>query len=258
MKKIKRFGNISNFDNYFKKQITNNVLGYGSEGICYLGKDGLAYKKNYEDTYKYNKLCTYNADKFITINDCETDSYAFPIELFCIKDKVRGYTSKLVQEDLLLNNCIRNGFDYKLKEHKISYSKNAVYELILNNLMQINYKKMKKAYEKLYQDTLKISDKGIKINNLKNNILYDGEKFTVIDTSNYTKTNERVARRNISILENSLKEELEYLYNIVTKDKINRSEKMYCYIKDLFLNVNDYYINNKSIDNKIKKLSLKK
>ena len=259
MKKIKRFNNDSNFDYFFKKQITDKVLGKGSEGICYLGKDGLAYKRIYDDTYKYNKFCTYNADKFITKDDCDVDSYVFPDELFCVKDKVKGYKSELVHEDLLLNNFIRNGFRYKLKEHQISYSKNAIYDIILNNLKQIDYKKLKKAYEKLYEDTLIISDKGIKINDLKNNIMYDGHKLKVVDTSNYIRTKERVARRNIEILENALKDELEYLYNIISKEKVNRHEKMYRYIKNVCNNINNnYYIDNTPNNTNQKKLSLKK
>ncbi len=251
MNQIKRFNSIESFNDFFKKNITNNVLGKGSEGICYLGKDGLAYKKYYNNN---NKISNYNYDKFITTKDCNVDTYAFPIDVFCIKEKVVGYTSKLVKQDLLLNNCLRNGFDYKLKENKISYSKNAIYEIILNSLKQINFNKMARNYKRLYEDTLILSDKGIKINDLKNNIMYDGDKFMVVDTGNYIKTNERVARRNIKILESALKDELEYIYVLISNDYINKEEKIYSYIKKIGAKLNEEYF----IGNEEKKLILKK
>ncbi|MBR3162218.1 MAG: hypothetical protein IKF19_05760 [Bacilli bacterium] len=255
MQRAQRFNSINSFDNFFRKETTDIILGKGSEGICFLGKNGLAYKRFYNDINNYNKIANYNYDKFITIHDCNTESYALPITLFCFKERVIGYTSKLVEKDLLLNNDIRNGFNYNIKGNQISYSKNAIYDIIINNFKQISFHKMKKDYEKLYNDTLILSDKGIKIRDIKNNILYDGTKFVVVDTGNYIKTKERVARHNITLLENSLKDELEYLYNLISKEYIDRKGKMYSYINTLGTKLNEEYILK---NNNCKTLTLKK
>ena len=62
-----------------------------------VGNSSLEYKPFYNGKNIDSSL---DLDKFITKDDCDVESYVFPDELFCIKDKVKGYKSQLVQEDL--------------------------------------------------------------------------------------------------------------------------------------------------------------
>lgn len=167
MKKIIELQSKEEFEQY----IGNKVLKYiddGSEGECFLGNDGLAYKIFFDEPF-INDHALIEIDDIITESEYKLDSFAFPRVIFTIDDVVKCYTSKYVNSNL---------FGYKSKE--------AAEQL----LEHIKSKEFITAYNKFLEDLEVLTSNKIKLFDLCNNLLYDGEKMVAIDTIYYKKETE--------------------------------------------------------------------
>ena len=91
--------------------------------------------------------------------------------------------------------------------------------MIENALLEIDFKKLKTAYEKIYNDTIILTNNNIKIIDLLNNLLFDGTNLIVIDTQNYIRS--KNCSGNIKILELTLKEQLDNLYSIAYNNEMS-------------------------------------
>lgn len=237
------FSTRRQFDDYIRAKISNICIGHGDEGICYLGLDGFVYKILYNDIYGNSVMLNYDVNDFVTVSDINVNSYLLPIELYSINNKVVGYTTKYVNQDLFFNNMLRNGYIYTIDNVDISYSKDALIDFVLDNLFSINKSDIKLAYDKLYRDTVKLSDYGVKICNVNNNILFDGNSFFVVDTGSYFKINDNCFLWNNHLIESAFKNELDVLYNLVCGNDSNMDRKIYSYVNCMW---NDIDINYRS------------
>lgn len=215
---IVRFNSSIQFEDYIRMRISYICLGHGRDGVCFLGIDGFVYKIFHRDFYDNN----YNLQDIVTICDVEVDSYALPIYIFCINDNVVGYMTKYVKNDLFFNNYLNCGYIYKIGRTSISYTKDTFVDIVLKNLISIDRNDIKKAYKKLCLDTYKLSDVGIQIYNPCDKVLFDGEKFVVVDTFNYTKGNKDNLFLNMQLIDNAFKDELGYLYYYVFNTFIDK------------------------------------
>lgn len=167
---IKEFETEKDFKKFFnqKKQIK---IGFGSEGVCYLGKDDLIYKRI--ESY----LCSgkRDIDKIITEDDYDLEHFAFPIDIYTNPnhEKLYGYNTKLFREDILQS---------------------------LGLIYRINPEKMIKAFYDLLEDVRVVSnDKWFLFDSI-NNLLYNNKSFMLIDTLDYYKMDKNTLDENIAIL----------------------------------------------------------
>lgn len=167
MKKIIELQSKEELDQYINKK-TLKYIDDGSEGECFLGSDGLAYKI-YFDVPFINDHELIDIEDIITESDFKLDSFAFPKVIFTIDDVVKCYTSKYVKENL---------FGYKSKESA---------EVLLEH---IKGKEFVSAYNKFVEDLEVLTSNRIKLFDLCNNLLYDGENLVAIDTIYYKQENE--------------------------------------------------------------------
>ena len=174
---------IVNFDSYdefvlYRKSKTIRELGAGSEGSCYLGSDGLAYK---DLTNGFSKR-DYILENVITSSECDNKSFAFPHVLFAVNDELVGYTTNVVKKDITNEKYLSTyGIDH------------------------IDFDKLYSAYQVLYQDSIKLAEKGISIIDLSFNLMFDGEKFTAVDTCEYFYTSGECIKHNTESVDDAVK-----------------------------------------------------
>ena len=95
-------------------------------------------------------------------DEVNIDSFIFPDSLLTINGALYGYVSEVVRDNLfgswMETFFIKDGIDYE---------------------------KLKSAYQKFKDDVFLLTEKKIKIYDLTNNLLFDGEKMYAIDTCSY-------------------------------------------------------------------------
>lgn len=147
---------IENYNYYsdFLKKVDEDFrydLG-GEYSWTILTKDGSCLKV-------FNEPIERNIDKILTVEDYDLDSFAFPITLHVFDNKLLGYNSKYVFNDLLVRDC--------------------------NYIEFLPFDKLEDAYDVFMDDVNRLSKDKIILCNLNGNILFDGEKLVVVDTIDY-------------------------------------------------------------------------
>lgn len=139
----------------------------------------IAYKAFYGRVYEYLP------EEIITVNDVLLDSFVFPEKLFCVDGALKGYTSEFIENNLMPN--YRNDFS-------------------LETLEAVDFDTMIRAYYNLIVDTYRLSNQGIMMSDKPNNLLFNNESFSFIETYDYrytgidpTDINQRIVRDSITI-----------------------------------------------------------
>lgn len=159
------------------------LIGSGSEGSCYVGRDKKIYK--YLD---FDTKSSYIIDEIITEDEIKLPSFAFPDELYVVKDRLRGYRTERVPKDLFSSDRI---FD-------------------LENIVDIDFAAVAKAYKDMLEDIKLLSEENVLIYDLPFNLMFDGTKFTAIDTCGYKKVGFNPLQENIR----SLNLAMEHLFKL--------------------------------------------
>lgn len=182
MKNVINFKSEKELTEYLKSKRIS-IIGEGSEGICYKSHfDKLAYKIIDSDDNSVSYIPEYNMEDIITEDDIYLSSFLFPKTLITVNGKFRGYTSKAID---------KNYFD--INE-------------MLENISNIQIKKLLKAYKVMLKDIVVLSEQHISIYDLPHNLLFDGEKLYAIDTCCYYRTdNSNVLESNIKSLNCAIK-----------------------------------------------------
>lgn len=193
MRKIIEFDNMDEFINY-RKNIAFFKIGSGSEGTCYLGKDKFVYKDLTDGCFPYNL----DASDIITCDDINTESFIFPDVLFVENNKLIGYRSKFIKNNLFNDNLLfKYGVDH------------------------IDFDKLIDAYYIMCNDAEKLAADNIRIFDLSYNILFDGEKLYGIDTDHYKIVDYPVREHNISCVDSAIKNEFIALAEYVFEENIH-------------------------------------
>lgn len=181
MKNIINFKYDRDFIKYLSKRgVFSNVIGKSYNGMTYLNKEeNLVYKAFYGRVYEYLP------EEIITVNDVLLDSFVFPEKLFCVDGALKGYTSEFIENNLMPN--YRNDFSLKTLE-------------------TVDFDTMIRSYYNLIVDTYRLSNQGIMISDKSNNLLFNNESFSFIETYDYrytdidpTDINQRIVRDSITI-----------------------------------------------------------
>lgn len=177
-------------------------IGRGSEGICY-EYNGFAYKvlfdKNIIDYIGGILDYMKNPSQILTVDDIDLPSFAFPEKVYATKDWLLGYKTKLIKNNLF------NG--------EIFYSP--------EDLANINFNSLARAYKVMLQDVDLLSEEKIKIFDLTFNLVFDGKKLTGIDTCDYKRVKKDIKKTN----RDSLAASIEDLFYMVSGYKIKASIK---------------------------------
>lgn len=189
---------INNLSNGFKE-----CLGKGSSALSYLGNDNQVYKI-------YNVFENVNLD--IINSNLNLEYFIFPQEIYLVDNKLAGYQTKYIKDDILVNTK-----SLIMKE----------------NTGEIDYSKLREAYERFLLEIDMITEKGICLYDLIGNLLFDGENLYAIDVDDYKYVEidyHSLYQKNIEIVDKALEYELENYYkslNLEMPDVINelKSEK---------------------------------
>ena len=142
----------------FMKQNAYKLVGYGSEGKCYLGREKKVYKCMYPSKYS-----PYNIGEIITTKDVQIPSFVFPEELYAVDDLLNGYRTEYVKRDLFR---VENVVD-------------------LESIADLDFETLASAYKEMLRDMKELSKQHIQVFDFMFNIMYDGEKIKAIDTCGY-------------------------------------------------------------------------
>lgn len=168
---IKNFESNKDLRNFLRdKQV--KLIGGNTEGKCYLGKDNIVYKTIGVEGFEPTE---YEVDKIITEDKVKNDSFAFPKDLYLINKELTMYSADYAGEDMLSG---RNLCGTKL-------------------IMKLDFKNFSKAYKKMLKNVYKLSRENIIISDLPTNIVYDGKKFTAVDTCGYEKVKYDPTQKNL-------------------------------------------------------------
>ncbi len=180
----------------FNKEVKSKLfhqIGSGSEGTCYEYK-GFAYKVLFDKNIIscMSGILDYMEDPnlILTVDDINLPSFAFPEQVYTIKDWLLGYKSRLIKNNLF------NGEIFNLPE----------------DLMSINFNNLAKAYKIMLQDVDLLSEEKIKIFDLTFNLAFDGKKLTGIDTCGYKRVKDDIKSAN----RESLSASIEELFSVVS------------------------------------------
>lgn len=192
----------------------------GSEGECFLGNDGLAYKIFYDEPL-INDFKQIDIEDIITESEYPLESFAFPKVIFTINGELKCYTSKFV------NNNI---FKVRSKESSIELIKH-----LKSGAFVI-------AYNRFVEDLEILSNNGIKLFDLCNNILYDGESLTAIDTIYYTKQKgadiDKIRTYNMNQFRAAISEEFSFALRILDKEcdlRFSSEDNIETFIEDVLI-----------------------
>jgi hypothetical protein len=196
-----RITKLKSFDDY-NMQFTShkyNKIGVGSEGACYL-KNGKVYKVL--DPENDNEI---NTNTVVTSNMLKSKHVIFPDELFVVKDKLVGYTSKYIPNDILLCDPTAQPITFK------------------KSLARIDFDKLQAAYHDFIENDIReVSGNKIDMYDLCNNLMFNGEDLYAIDTCSFEKkasfNTEELIDRNISSLNYALTVELDNLVEFSGED----------------------------------------
>lgn len=134
----------------------------GSEGLFYYSEiDKMGYKLFFSNDEECIRPY-YEPNEIIKNDDVRIDSFIFPETLLVVNGSLAGYITKYIDNNLF-DTSMLNFF----QEGKI------------------DYKALKNAYKIFKSDVHKLSKLHIKMFDLPNNLLFDGERLYAIDTCSY-------------------------------------------------------------------------
>ena len=168
--------------NYFLHTKWLKYVEFGSEGIFYYSQiDKAGYKLFFSNEGEYIRP-EYEPEEIIKNDEVNIDSFIFPETLLVVDGYLYGYISKYVNNNLFDSNML-NFFQEGV----------------------IDYKALKEAYKIFKKDVYKLSKKNIKIYDLPNNLLFDGERLYAIDTCLYRYSNSAdLLKENLASLEEAM------------------------------------------------------
>lgn len=148
---------IENYNYYsdFLKKVDEDFrydLGSGDNSWTILTKDGSCLKI-------YNDPIERNINRILTVEDYDLNSFAFPTILHVCDNKLLGYNSKYVSNELLVRDC--------------------------NYIEFLPFDKLENAYDVFMGDVERLSKDKIILCNLNGNILFGGEHLIAVDTIDY-------------------------------------------------------------------------
>lgn len=172
---MKKFDNNIEFLNFLADRMLRKE-GSGSEGTFY-------YSRNEKKGYKlFDEPTKYDVSKIIMESEVCLDSFIFPEELLMVNDEFKGYTSRIIRNNIFSNERV---------------------DMI--DPGSIDFENLKNAYKLMKIDTARLSEKGIAVFDLPGNIVYDGKRFYAIDTCSYYKSNDKnLLRYNINCLDDAI------------------------------------------------------
>lgn len=181
-----------------KKFVTENFLtflGEGSEGFVIETKNHDAVKifgyYNTIEDFEIDKTGRdYKQTEIITTEDIQIKDILFPEKLIIINDQIYGYVTKAIK-NIKIGKTIEEDYEY---------------------IKRMNYNKFIKAYYEIFQKIITLSNYGIEVFDLAENLIYDGNKFIIIDTLGYKKkiNPSKAKTRNLA----SLNRAIETIFNI--------------------------------------------
>ena len=185
MENKKEFSHYAQFEHYVFDNRVLVPIGTGAEGTCYLApKEQNVYKK----FYRRNTIFPYyKVSDILTTKDIQIDSFVFPEVLFCHRKYLYGYLARYISDDLFYLG------------HRSNYKK----------MYPIDFEQMRRAYEWVRKDIERLSNANILMDDLFTNLLFDGQKFYMIDTCGYQVVNFNTWHENIFLFDETLKSILE-------------------------------------------------
>ena len=196
MNSIKKFNTEEDLKKYINNLVIRNV-GSGTEGYAALTKAN--------DIIKYiewQHRIPYD-EEIITTADYKLESFNFPNKLILCKSHVAGYRTRYFNDNLLDTN----GEKY------------------------INLSKLLTARKRMIEDIKVISKDKYRMNDIENNLLFDGERLCAIDTLDYRIVSNLTLSDNIELLDEAIRIKLCMIdpriafWNISTEDVIKRMIK---------------------------------
>lgn len=203
MSKIVRFNSDEEFVAYRKAKASYR-LGGGSEGDCFLGRDGLVYK-DFTEGYRSED---YIPEDVITSDQVQNKSFAFPHTLFVVGDELVGHTTDVVKKDITsYDTLFSNGIDH------------------------INFDKLYRAYEVLYDDAIALAEDGIGIYDLSYNLMFDGERLIGVDTCGYYRTSPMECLHNTECVDAAVKNLFTHYAEYVKGEKLDTDMDVKSFLK---------------------------
>lgn len=174
MNNIKEFKSEAEIEKYINN-LKIKYIGSGTEGDVSLTKDN--------DLVKYimiqHRIC-YD-DEIITTSDYNLKSFNFPNKLILCRSHIAGYRTKYFKNNVFDQEC-------KIKE------------IDLFDLLE--------AREKMIEDIREISKEKYRMNDIENNLLFDGKRLCAIDTLDYRIVSNLTVDDNIELLDTALSRKL--------------------------------------------------
>ena len=142
------------FNNYLK---TLKFIGQGSQGMCFLRESDRTVIKVFNE-YFDNEKCGYSEEFLLRFSGIKNDTFLWPKDVILVDREVVGYTS--------------------------SYRK--ANNLCDINPLSVNLDSLEKAVNKTEKDVKIVTDNGVKLYDVRYNILYNMGRMYVIDTLEYS------------------------------------------------------------------------
>lgn len=197
---IKYFNNNAEVKAYIKNLAVKNV-GKGTEGQVWLTRDNDTIKyavKEFRQTYK---------PEMLTEDDMPLESFMFPTEIFVENGFVAGYRAKYFKGDIF------NRMDTKTGSI-------------------INLEKLAKAREKMIKDIEVLTKAKYKIEDIENNLLFDGERLAAIDTLDYPRISNIELYENIELLDYAIMTRLVLISPKIQRLRYSSFDEMVDYLAD--------------------------
>lgn len=176
MSKLVLYDNKLLFDKEIRCKLSHEI-GRGSEGICY-EYDDFAYKVLFDKGIIscMSGILDYMEDPSIilTTDDINLPSFAFPEELYVVKNWLLGYKSRLIKGNLFSEKVFNS----------------------IDDLKKINFNDLAKAYKIMLQDVDLLSEEKIRIYDLSFNLAFDGKRLIGFDTCGYKKADYNIKKDN--------------------------------------------------------------
>lgn len=184
---IKNFESNSDLKKFLRSKKVK-LIGGNTEGNCYLGNDNIVYKTlGIEGFPKVN----YDICKIITEDKVKNESFAFPKDLYLINKELTMYSADYAGKDLLNS--------YNLSSTGL--------------ILKLDFKKFSNAYKVMLKNMYKLSKDKIQVKDLPTNIVYDGNKFTAIDTCGYERVDYDPTKRNLDSYNCAIETIFRFCYN---------------------------------------------
>lgn len=171
-----KFINREHLDTFLKNL---EVLGSGSQGICYLDKNNKIVYKIFMDYYDEEEAM-YTENDILKFSNVKNNTFIWPNDVIKVGNSIVGYT-----------------MPYKRSK--------SLYQV---NPLLVNLDSLDKAFVNIEEDIKKLTDNGIRIYDLRYNTLYNNGKIYVIDTLDYS-------YRNVTYNENREAFDLELMFFLV-------------------------------------------